>query len=173
MANTIKIYTDGSSSKNGSKDTVSAYAFCVVENNKLIYKYCSEYSNHTNNQMELMAVIKAFEYAINNNIKDFCVHADSQYALNTLFNWYPSWVKKNILHTKKNIDLIQTFWLPVLEKLNKSKNIKYTTKWVKAHTGKLDENSKWNNYADELCSTNKIIKKEDNIDIAMSNIFAF
>lgn len=163
------IYTDGSSSKNGFINTISSYAFVVVQDNNKIFEYQSPKSNHTNNQMELLAIINAFDYALENAINHFTIFSDSQYALNTLFKWYPKWKKLNQLNNKANIDLLKKHWEPVLLKILSTPHLKYSTKWIKSHSSQQDEHSIWNNYVDNLASFDYVVPLT--LDKLIDNLF--
>lgn len=61
----------------------------------------------TNNRGELCAVLAAL-LIIKNYYPNgrHTIVADSQYCIKTITIWYHNWVRENILHTKKNIDII-------------------------------------------------------------------
>lgn len=49
----ITIYTDGSCSKNGSKDAKGGFGVVVIKDNKVINVYQEQQENVTNNKMEM------------------------------------------------------------------------------------------------------------------------
>jgi hypothetical protein len=68
------------------------------------------------------------------------------YSKNTIEKWYPSWVKQNIVHKKKNSELITELY-KVYSAVNEHNNINLV--YIKAHTGFQDEDSIGNSIADE------------------------
>ena len=60
---TIQLFTDGSCSKNGSKENFGGYAVILTINNKSVKIYKESKSNTTNNEMEMMAVLQAIKIA--------------------------------------------------------------------------------------------------------------
>ena len=80
----IKIYTDGSAKNNGHENSYGGFGVIILKDNKIIYKYSEFYDNVTNNQMELKALIHAFDYIKNilNESEEFEVYSDSAYCVN-------------------------------------------------------------------------------------------
>ncbi len=82
----------------------------------------------TNNKMELKAVIEGLKA-----LKEPCeveIVSDSSYVLNGIDKWLDSWVKKDFKNVK-NPDLWREF-------LEVSKPHKIKTKWVKGHSGHIE-----------------------------------
>ena len=103
----------------------------------------------TNNRMELTAVIKALE-AIKNDKIEITIYSDSKYVVESIEKgWIWNWEKKNF-KKKLNSDLWKIF-IPLYKKF------KVNFKWVKGHSGNLE-----NERCDELA--NKAQEKELFID---------
>ena len=96
--------------------------------------------NATNNQMELMAAIKALEFLNQHN--DINLNTDSNYVKQGITNWIFNWKKNNWKTSSKKPVKNKELW-ERLDELNLSKNINWS--WVKAHN--VDE---FNNQVDIL-----------------------
>lgn len=126
----IEVYTDGSCLGNPGK---GGWAFLV--NNEGVISSRSGYSiKATNNQMELIAAIKAIEFLVNH--KEMSIYTDSNYLKNGITLWVTNWKKNNWKTASKNPVKNKELW-ERLDQLNYLKKIKW--KWVKAHdTNKLN-----------------------------------
>ena len=132
----IKVYTDGSCLGNPGN---GGWAFVVINEKDISYRAGFE-RNTTNNQMELMAAIKAIEFLGKYN--DINLNTDSNYVRQGITNWILNWKRNNWkTSTKKAVKNIE-LW-ERLDKLNVSKNIIWS--WVKAH-----DVDKFNNQVDQL-----------------------
>lgn len=132
----IKIYTDGACSGNPGKGGWGA-VLLYKEHKKEISGF---QENTTNNQMELMAVIKALE-AIKKS-SEITIYTDSIYVKDGITKWIFNW-KQNGWKTAdkkpvKNLELWQE-----LDLLNAQHKINW--QWVKGHNG-----DKYNELADML-----------------------
>ena len=96
--------------------------------------------NTTNNQMELMAAIKAIEFLDKYN--DINLNTDSNYVRQGITNWILNWKRNNWKTSTKKAVKNRELW-ERLDKLNLSKNIIWS--WVKAHN--VDE---FNKQVDQL-----------------------
>ncbi|MCO4781014.1 MAG: ribonuclease HI [Candidatus Cloacimonetes bacterium] len=123
----IKLYTDGSCLKNpGGRGGYAA--ILLYKGSKRVIK--GGMQSTTNNQMEMMAVLRGLEA-----IKEAChidLYSDSQYVLKGLKSWIHGW-KKNNWKTKskqevKNVELWQQ-----LDQAASLHSIEYI--WVKGHSG--------------------------------------
>ena len=84
---TIQLYTDGSCSKNGSKENFGGDAVILTINNKSVKIYKESKSNTTNNEMEMMAVLQAIKIAkilTKTNKREIEIFSDSAYVVNTV-----------------------------------------------------------------------------------------
>ena len=132
----IKVYTDGSCLGNPGN---GGWAFVVINEKDISYRAGFE-RNTTNNQMELMAAIKAIEFLGKYN--DINLNTDSNYVRQGITNWILNWKRNNWKTSTKKAVKNRELW-ERLDKLNLSKNIIWS--WVKAHN--VD---KFNNQVDQL-----------------------
>ena len=118
----IDIYTDGACS-NG----VGGIGTVFVKDNKIVYQYNKQFTDTTNNRMEVSAIIYAL-YATRHINDSITIYSDSQYAIGCITkNW----------NKKKNSDLWMKF-----DKVYRP-NVQFV--WVKGH-----DTNKFNNLADAL-----------------------
>ncbi len=132
----IKVYTDGSCIGNPGN---GGWAFVVINEKDISYRAGFE-RNTTNNQMELMAAIKAIEFLGKYN--DLNLNTDSNYVRQGITNWILNWKRNNWKTSTKKAVKNRELW-ERLDNLNVSKNIIWS--WVKAHN--VDE---FNNQVDQL-----------------------
>lgn len=132
----IKVYTDGSCLGNPGN---GGWAFVVINEKDISYRAGFE-RNTTNNQMELMAAIKAIEFLDKYN--DINLNTDSNYVRQGITNWILNWKRNNWKTSTKKAVKNRELW-ERLDNLNVSKNIIWS--WVKAHN--VDE---FNNQVDQL-----------------------
>ena len=140
------IYTDGSCLKNPGP---GGYAFVAYndEGSKPFLKVSGGKPETTNNEMELMAVVRALDHILNevtngagrsNIVHTIYIHTDSAYIVNSVNNnWVDFW-KKNDWHTKggtsvKNKELWEKL---LLQMDNKKVHVKFVK--VKGHSGNHD-----------------------------------
>lgn len=121
----VKLYTDGACSGNPG---IGGWAYVLPH----FSEEDSDYEKATtNNRMEITAVIKGLQAALNHLIVDKVeVITDSQYVVNTMTK---GWQKK------KNVDL----WRELDELVNQFQEVTWT--WVKGHA-----DNKYNKRCDEL-----------------------
>lgn len=109
----ITLYTDGACSGNPGK---GAWAFAIIEDDKVALSQNGLNTLTTNNQMELTAIIKGLlyildNYGVGNSVH---VHTDSSYCMNAMKDWVHGWKKKNWKKsdgkTIENLDLIKTLY---------------------------------------------------------------
>ena len=142
---TLKIFTDGGSRGNGSEDSVGAWAYVLVVDDKNTFSDFGALHGVTNNQMELVAVIHALSMCLDYELinDDILLFSDSAYVVNGVNNWIKGWKKKNwkkadgsnVLNIElwKKLDYLQS-------KFNKLEILK-----IKGHSG-----NKGNEEADRL-----------------------
>jgi len=144
----ITIYTDGSSKGNPGPGGWAA----IVMHDRKTHKLFGNELNTTNNRMELLAIIEAFEWVRKNfkkDVPDILVRSDSNLIIKTMNDGWK---------TKKNLDL----W----KRLGES-TVGMTIKWewVKGHA-----KNRYNNecdriaqdQADLIISENRPPRAEDN-----------
>lgn len=142
-------YTDGACSGNGTNKSSGGYGVVEIdENNNIIWQYQEFKSPTTNNEMELMAILKALKHIEEKNQISFLrpiIYSDSAYCVNLINEWMYSWERNGWKRPKnqevKNLDIIkQIFELKNLAEIKK----------VHGHSG-----IEWNEYCDKL-ATGKI-----------------
>ena len=130
---TIQLYTDGSCSKNGSKENFGGYAVILTINNKSVKIYKESKSNTTNNEMEMMAVLQAIKIAkilTKTNKREIEIFSDSAYVVNTVNTWMNSWaannwIKKSDKKPPENLEIVKEIYsLMQFERCIKIKKIK-------------------------------------------------
>lgn len=147
---TIEIWTDGACKPNPGRGGWGVY---IEINGEAALSACGCGGNDvTNNQMELMAAIKALEIM---PLKiPFTLYTDSQYVRNGITKWCAGWIRNGWKNSKKkpvkNIDL----WKQLVA-LNQ--NLRCRWEWVKGHSG-----NKGNTIADQLATDGmaKVILKK-------------
>ena len=144
----IKIYTDGASSGNPGP---GGWGFVIIDGTNTKSLSGSE-SSTTNNRMELTAAIKAIETL--DAASTVTLHTDSTYLQKGITEWIMNWKKNNWVTSNKKPVSNKDLWLQ-LDEYTQSLNITWV--WVKAHQTNDDEDSIYNNMADEL-ATKAIIK---------------
>jgi len=126
MASIVDIYTDGACSGNPGPGGWGALMLCNGTEKEL-YGGTEE---TTNNRMEMLAAIKAFEAL--KPATQVRLHTDSTYLKNGITKWITNW-KRNGWRTAakkpvKNADLWQ-----LLEKVMAGHRVEWH--WVKGHSG--------------------------------------
>ena len=121
----IKIYTDGSCLKNPGP---GGWAAVIIENGQKRIISGGE-KNTTNNQMELLATIKALEEF--SNKENITIITDSKYVKDGITIWIQKWEinnwKTSNKQSVKNIHL----WKKLAE-LNNKHIVEWT--WIKGHS---------------------------------------
>ena len=121
----IKIYTDGSCIGNPGKGGWAA--IIIIDGEKKIIT--GKKDNTTNNQMELLATIKALqEISRESEIEIF---TDSKYVKNGITEWILNWKKNGWKTAAKKEVLNKALWL-ILDEETEKHNVKWS--WVKAHS---------------------------------------
>jgi len=141
----INIFTDGSCLKNPGQGS----AAMILLLNKEIFHQKSEYFSYTtNNQMELRAVIMAFESLEELKLQKAYIYCDSQYTVNGYNLWMASWQKNQWEKNDKQKVLNQNLWEKLFNYKTQLPNVQ--VQWVKAHSKKTDFLSIWNDSVDKL-----------------------
>jgi ribonuclease HI len=124
----IKIYTDGSCLGNPG---FGGWAAIIFLNDKKI-KIKGKKRNTTNNQMELMAPIKALKkIPAGEKVQ---IYTDSKYVKIGITEWIESWKKNNWKTSGKKKVKNKDLWKK-LDRLSKKYQIKWL--WVKGHSGDI------------------------------------
>ena len=132
----IKIYTDGSCIGNPGP---GGWAVIILDNkNKKIIS--GKKNNTTNNQMELLAPIKALSNF--NKKKSFIIFTDSIYVKEGITKWIENWKKNSWKTYGKKPVKNQKLWKK-LDELVKFHDVKW--EWIKGHSTNI-----YNNLVDGL-----------------------
>lgn len=115
------LWTDGSASPNPGPG-----GFAVIENGKPVALGKEDPS--TNIRMEGLAIIAAIELAGEEGCE---IHSDSEFWINVLEKWAPSWSKNNWKKKNgeiKNLDLVKKLY-------NLYQKFPVKLEWVRGHVG--------------------------------------
>ena len=126
MNKKVDIYTDGACSGNPGP---GGWGVLIEIDNKNIELSGGD-KDTTNNQMELMAAIKALE-EIDKNY-EITLYTDSNYVKDGITSWISNWKKNNWKTASKKDVKNKELWMR-LDKAIKDKNISWV--WVKGHAG--------------------------------------
>jgi len=142
--NMIKIYTDGSCLGNPG---FGGWAAIIFLNDKKI-KIKGKKRNTTNNQMELMAPIKALKkIPVGEKVQ---IYTDSKYVKMGITEWIESWKKNSWKTSSKKKVKNKDLWKE-LDRLSKKYQIKWL--WVKGHSGDIT-NEEVDQLAKEAANSN-------------------
>lgn len=138
MEKTVVLYTDGGVIGANPSMVGGTYAYVLVKGRKVIHQEAGVYTPHkmgtsavTNNQMELLAVVRGLLWAEDHEINVSVVYSDSQVTLGRVFY---GWRLKNI-----------PIWM--IEQLNRIDLTRVRGEFVRGHNG-----DKWNEMCDRLAT---------------------
>lgn len=117
-----EVFTDGACDPNPGKGGWGFFA----RNGVRTIKRSGFCASTTNNRMEYQAAIEALK-----DLPRECeivIKSDSQLLVKTMNEWAMKWIAREILHKKKNSDLVR-------ELLELSSERKVSWIWVKGHAG--------------------------------------
>ena len=126
MSNSISIFTDGACRGNPGP---GGWGVLIGLEGEEITLYGGE-NNTTNNQMEMMAAIKALEYF--QEKKSIELVTDSSYLKDGIEKWIHSWKKNGWKTSAKKQVKNQELWMKI-DVLNNFHEVQW--KWVKGHSG--------------------------------------
>ena len=132
-----KIYTDGACSGNPGP---GGWAAIIIVNNEIKDMFSGNEKNTTNNQMELMAPIKAIQKFKKKS--EISIFTDSTYVRDGITNWIKQWEKNGWKTASKKPVKNKDLWKK-LKNLSSKHSIKWI--WIKGHS-----QDKYNNLVDEL-----------------------
>lgn len=129
-ADIIRISTDGSCIGNPGP---GAWAFVAVDEKtgEMLEVQSERFSNTTNQQMELSAVIAALR-AFQDADRPLVIESDSQYVIKGITEWIQSW-KRNNWRTAARKPVSNAHLWRELEGLVERRDISW--QWVKGHAG--------------------------------------
>lgn len=125
----IEVYTDGGARANGKENCIAAWAYTLSYGEH----YKEDYNamiGATNNQMEMLAIIKALE-AIRNKTLPIRIHSDSAYCINGITSWVHDWKKKGWINSKKKPVENKELWIKMDELVQACKDVEFIK--VKGH----------------------------------------
>ena len=140
----INIYTDGACSGNPG---IGGWGVVLINNNKDPIYLSGGLIETTNNQMELIAAIKALRFL--KEKENITIWTDSKYLKDGIERWIINWKNNNWKNSSKKTVKNKELWI---ELDNELRNHSVQWKWLKAHAGHLH-----NEKADDLAK--KFIKK--------------
>ena len=132
-----KIYTDGACSGNPGP---GGWAVIILVNNEIKEMFFGNEKNTTNNQMELLAPIKAIQKFKKKS--EISIFTDSIYVRDGITDWIKQWEKNGWKTASKKPVKNKDLWKK-LKNLSSKHSIKWI--WVKGHA-----QDKYNNLVDEL-----------------------
>jgi len=147
------MFTDGACKANGKKGAAGSYAAFFPERPEWSFAFkIPENETQTNQRGELKAIHEGVKkvHSECGSPADTSIHiyTDSTYSRDCLTSWLPSWLKNNWKTATGNAvvhrDLIEATSI----QLTKFKS--YIITYVKAHTGKTDELSRFNDIVDKM-----------------------
>lgn len=156
----ITIYTDGGCRGNGKTTNIGAYAFIVKDEAGNTNEVSESFDNTTNNQMELLGLIKGLEsLPLKSRVN---AYSDSKYVCDAINNgWIDNWLKNGWKTSKKEPVKNKDLWERLIAVCKKHD---IAIKWIKGHS--TDE---FNNRCDELANKsmdNHIVKCNNSTTIS-------
>lgn len=146
--NLLICFTDGSTFNNGAADAKGGYAVVWPDHEE--FDYAEFMQPATNNRCEYSAVIHAIRQADildPERKKTLLIYTDSMLLINSLTKWLHGWKKNGYKKadgkTILNLDLVK-----ILEELISLRKTSF--KHVRAHTGKTDWMSIYNDKVDKM-----------------------
>ena len=127
--NEIIIFTDGASRGNPGP---GGWASVIIDNEKVVELGGRE-ERTTNNRMEMMAVLKAFEQ-IKNTDKNIKIFLDSGYVLNGATKWIKGWKNRGWITTQKEEVLNRDLWEKISDLVEALEN-RIEWKLIPGHAG--------------------------------------
>lgn len=147
----MRVFTDGSCISNGRPGAKAGFAVWFPEHPDLS---CAERvpadQSQTNQRAELSAIHRAVTVLESNGLydEDLDVYTDSQYSIDCLTKWLPTWVASGWKKSDGNDVLHQDLIKDITNRLSKFKSYRFVH--VKAHTGGADELSRHNDRVDRM-----------------------
>lgn len=126
----MKIYTDGAfrpKSKRGG------WAFVVVSGGKIVFEKHGKISGTTGNRAEMTAIIRAMEYAIDQELEYFEIITDSKYCQQGMTEWAAYWARNDWRTTSGNPVANVDLWKEIKKLLESIQRLKVS--WIKGHSG--------------------------------------
>lgn len=150
---TISCYTDGAALSNGKKNCRGGLGVVFPDRTELnLSESLPANPVPTNNRAELSGIIRAIQQCDvidPSKTTPLAIKSDSQLCVSTCNTWLGGWKRKGWRKSDKsalkNLDLLQQ-----LDTLMAARKV--TLIHVRAHTGGVDDDSRYNALADKLAS---------------------
>ncbi len=119
----IELWTDGATSKNGSKNAIGGWAYVLVRDGEILFKGHGAEFGTTNNRCEYLAMINGLKHLEEMDMihETINCYSDSALLINTLNTWIHDWKKNNWTKKSKgeikNLDLVKALY-PYTQKDN-------------------------------------------------------
>tara|TARA_B100001971_G_C17820387_1_gene348633 strand:+ start:158 stop:592 length:435 start_codon:yes stop_codon:yes gene_type:complete len=123
----INIYTDGACSGNPG---IGGWGVVIIKNNEKPIYLNGGQLNTTNNQMELMATIKALSYF--DHSKNITLFTDSKYVKDGIESWITNWKKNNWKTSKRKPVKNKNLWIELDKQIQRHA---INWQWIKGHAG--------------------------------------
>jgi ribonuclease HI len=136
----IHIFTDGAAMVHKSK--TGGWSAVILYKEKM-KEIMGAIADTTNNQMEILACVKALEKIKTNNIP-IKIYSDSTYVVNGMNEWRFTWQTNGWKSAKKKVKN-RDLWEQLISLSEKQDDIEFI--WLKGHDG-----HEWNERADTLAS---------------------
>ena len=133
------VFTDGSCEGNQGP---GGWGMVWVEDDRVIAERSGHDPATTNNRMELMALITAYELLPED--AEVTVYSDSNLCVQTVNEWAAAWERRGWKRKTgpiANLEQVKRLYALALA------HPKVTLRWIRAHDG-----SRWNEYADALAT---------------------
>lgn len=144
----MRVFTDGACTNNGRPNAKAGFAVWFPEQQWSYAKRVPDGEAQTNQRAELSAIHMAVEILEEKGIfdEDIVFYTDSDYSINCLTKWVPSWVARGWKTTEGKDVLHQDLIKDITAKLAKFKSHRFHH--VRAHTGGGDDLSRNNDIVD-------------------------
>ena len=123
----VNIYTDGACSGNPG---IGGWGAVILIPNKEPIHISGGAELTTNNQMELLAAIKALQYF--NKSEKISIFTDSKYVMNGIESWIINWKKNGWKTVSKKPVKNRELWEMLDNEINRHS---ISWQWVKGHAG--------------------------------------
>lgn len=143
----IEAYTDGSAKNNGFSNVMGGWAYAIIKD-EVIHSDNGYMLESTNQQMELLAAIKACEYLDKNygGFDSFTVYSDSAYLVNCANDkWYYKWLNNDWKNFTNGPVANKEYWIKLIPFFE---DYRFSFIKVKGHS-----NNKYNNLVDGLAQS--------------------
>ena len=139
----LQVYTDGGTRNLNKPNMVGGFGVVILSGEKKKELY-GAVSHATNQQMEIIAMIKALEAIARKDIP-IAIHSDSAYAIKGITEWCKEWQRNGWKNSKKQAVANRDLWEELIELYESFSSVKFVK--VKGHSG-----DQWNEYVDMLAS---------------------